>query len=318
MTQTIYGIDVSKKTLDVRDSRSFKAKFDNTPRGRQALAKRIKDTAALVVMEATGNHHKTLARELYEERIPVVVANPCRTSNFGRAIGAVNKNDTVDARTLALYGQSVDLPLYEPPAEHREKLQQISRLRQKLVKQRASVKMQLHEPCLEPEVARFLKESVSFFDRQVASVEKLLKSHIGSHPDLNEDVALVMSVPGFGWISAVAHVAELGDASRFKTSRQAASYAGICPAQVQSGTSKSTTHLSKAGRSRLRGSTYQAAMACIRKNGIYRGFYVRLLSAGKTKMSAVAAVMHKLCRVAFAVLKKRTRFDGLKAGLTTA
>lgn len=318
MVRIIYGIDVSQDKLDVRSACGYKATFDNNSKGRKALSKSIQGCASLVVMEATNNYHKASARHLYECGVPVSVVNPCRASHFGKAIGALNKNDKADALTLAKFGASAQLPLYEPPAPEREKLRQLARQRTRLLDDRTRCLNQMKDPELDPFVKGQRKAAAEFLMSQNDALSNEIKIHLRENPVLREEVDLVQSIFGFGWISAVAYVAEIGDVSRLQSAKQAAAFAGICPAEFQSGTSKNFSRLSKRGQSGLRRCLYHPGLAAIRVKGIFQDIYLRLLAKGACKMTALCAVMHKLCRTAFAVLKTRTRFDAVKAGLTTA
>lgn len=318
MVQIIYGIDVSQDKLDVRSACGFKATFDNNSKGRKALSKSIQGSASLVVMEATNNYHKASARHLYECGVPVSVVNPCRASHFGKAIGALNKNDKADALTLAKFGASAQLPLYEPPTPERETFKQLARQRTRLVDERTRYLNRLRDPELDRYVKGQHKRLAEVLKVEIAAVTNEIKSHLRENPVLQEEVDLVQSIFGFGWISSVAYVAEMGDVSRLQSAKQAAAFAGICPAEFQSGTSKNFSRLSKRGQSGLRRCLFHPALAAIRVKGVFQDMYLRLLAKGACKMTALCAVMHKLCRTAFAVLKTRTRFDAVKAGLTTA
>ncbi len=48
------------------------------------------------------------------------------------------------------------------------------------------------------------------------------------------------------------------------------------------------------------------ALVAVRRNPVVRGFYKRLLAAGKSKKVALAACMRKLLAILNAVVKRRT------------
>jgi transposase len=57
------------------------------------------------------------------------------------------------------------------------------------------------------------------------------------------------------------------------------------------------TRLSKAGNARLRKSLYLPTLTAIRFNPLLRGFFARLVAAGKPRMRAVGACMRKLVMI---------------------
>ena len=94
------------------------------------------------------------------------------------------------------------------------------------------------------------------------------------------------------------------------SAESAAAYAGLAPAEFQSGKSvKKYTRLSKAGNARLRTGLYLPTLSAIRSNPVHKGFYDRLFAAGKPRMQAVGACMRKLLTICYGVLKNRQPFD---------
>jgi transposase len=69
------------------------------------------------------------------------------------------------------------------------------------------------------------------------------------------------------------------------------------------------TRLSKAGNARLRQALYLPTLTASRCNPILKGFFGRLVAAGKPKMQAVGACMRKLVMLCYGVLKNRAPFD---------
>jgi transposase len=69
------------------------------------------------------------------------------------------------------------------------------------------------------------------------------------------------------------------------------------------------TRLSKAGNARLRKALYLPTLTAIRFNPLLKGFFERLVKAGKPKMQAVGACMRKLVMVCYGALKNRAPFD---------
>ena len=75
---------------------------------------------------------------------------------------------------------------------------------------------------------------------------------------------------------------------------------------------KGQTRLCKIGNRRLRKAMYFPALNLISRCPQIQVFRERLLAAGKNKMQVVGAVMHKLIRVIYGVLKSGQPFDPKK------
>ena len=61
----------------------------------------------LVVMEATGGLEVAAAASLAAAEIPVVIANPRQVRDFAKSTGQLAKTDAIDAKILALFGDSL-------------------------------------------------------------------------------------------------------------------------------------------------------------------------------------------------------------------
>jgi transposase len=82
------------------------------------------------------------------------------------------------------------------------------------------------------------------------------------------------------------------------------------PVERQSGSSiKGHPRLSKTGPAHLRAKLYMAAIVATRHNPHLKDLYQRLQVNGKSKMSALGAVMGKLAHLCFGVLKTRIPYQ---------
>ena len=69
------------------------------------------------------------------------------------------------------------------------------------------------------------------------------------------------------------------------------------------------SNISKKGNSYLRNLLYMSALTAARLNKQCKLLYERLLSKGKTKKEALIAVLNKLVRQIFAVVKHGVKYD---------
>lgn len=311
----VAGIDVSKDTLDVHfQERS--ASFANTPAGHKKLAKWCKN-AELIVMEATGAYHFGVACALVKASLPVAVVNPARPCYYAKSMGKRNKTDKVDAKTLAEFGRTHELERFVPPTEEAQLLSQYVRLRGDLVAQRSQVKNREQDPLLNTFEASMLKAQAHLLDEQIIKVEGEIERVIQNNAQLKQNLALLVSIPGIGKVTAWTLLGELKDIKRFASSKKVAAFAGLCPSLRQSGTSlRGPGSLSRQGSRTVRKCLYMAAVAAIRQQGVFRDFFLRLVTKGKHKKTALIAVMHKLIRTAYGVLNSECPFNPERA-LTT-
>ena len=128
-------------------------------------------------------------------------------------------------------------------------------------------------------------------------------------------VELIKSLPGFGPKISSIIASEVGDIDRFDRSKQLVAYLGMDPSVKQSGKFVGTKNkLSKRGSPYARRALYLAALVSIRKNRngdyvnrVIHDYYQKKIK-NKTRKQALGAVMNKLVRIIFSVLKNRRPF----------
>lgn len=144
--------------------------------------------------------------------------------------------------------------------------------------------------------------------RLIGQIKSLLKEWKSSQ--MAEQIHLLQTIPGVGFLSAVTLVCEIGDFSAFKRPKQLFAYFGLDPAVKQSGNFAGTDlKMSKRGSPYARRCLYVLAIQSISlrvngtpKNPVLRSFYEEKCKT-KSKMTALGAVMHKVCNIVFAVLR---------------
>lgn len=324
METVILGIDVSKAKLDaalwVKTTRKWYAsKASNDAVGAHKLLEwacaksGVAAADCRVVLEATGVYHETVAQAFHDGGCAVVIANPKRVRDYAKGIGVLAKADAVDARVLARYGAEVeDLVVWAPPPSQvrilRALLARLDAVEQDL--RREENRLEKAQASATPNVVR---ESL---DRSIASLrgerERLLKAiqdHYDDHPDLKQELQRLQTIPGIG--PATAHrLLCLLRRHHFVSARQAAACAGLNVLPFDSGTSvHKPPRLSKHGDPRLRAKLYMAAIVAARYNPALRKVYLELISRGKSKMSALGALMRRLVHIAFGMLKHQSDFN---------
>ena len=130
--QVYVGVDVCKEWLDVYlHPIGLRMRFANTREGIKRLKRWLADyDVVLIVMEATAKYHRLAYRMLHAAGLPVAVINPLRSRLFAEALGQLAKTDSIDARMLALFGESLSPQATPPLPESVEELHEIVRARQ--------------------------------------------------------------------------------------------------------------------------------------------------------------------------------------------
>jgi transposase len=123
------------------------------------------------------------------------------------------------------------------------------------------------------------------------------------------EVEILTSFPGMGTFSAVGLIIGIITVERFKTSKKLASFIGVHPTYKQSGDGVSGVHMSKKGRKEVRQILFMVARAAIIHNPYIKEIYHNHLKKGMTKMSALGAIMHKILRIAYGMLKNKQKFN---------
>lgn len=145
-------------------------------------------------------------------------------------------------------------------------------------------------------------------------IRHLLKEH--SDSKLAEQTRLLQTIPGIGLLSAVTLVCEIGDFSAFKRPKQLFAYFGLDPKIKQSGNfAGADLKMSKRGSPFARRCIYVLALQSVSlrvngtpKNPVLRAYYEEKCRS-KPKMTALGAVMHKVCNIIFAVLRDEKPFS---------
>ncbi|MCU1294807.1 MAG: putative transposase [Bryobacterales bacterium] len=151
-----------------------------------------------------------------------------------------------------------------------------------------------------------LRELMAELEFLESKIERLSKQ-IAAQVDV-EKVARLCTIPGVDMVTAWTLLAELGtDMGVFSSPKHAASWAGLCPGNHESG-GKRLSHRTRKGNRWLRRALCQSAWAASRqKNSFLAAFFYR--QAGKHGMrKAIVALAHRILVIAFCLLRDLTEY----------
>ena len=302
--QFALGCDVAKDTITFFDSHS-KTTFTvvNTPVTLKAALKPYAGCLdMLAVCEATGGYEDLLLDILQDLAIPAHRADAAKVKAFILSCGTRAKTDPIDARYIAEYGlaRSENLPLWqaENPVNARVKL--LVCRRADLVAMKVQEENRLKAPRNKP-IAKEIAGHVCEIKRRIANLDKQIEAIIKDNQHMKERQAILQGVPGIGKVIApvlLALMPELGHIDR----RKVASLAGCAPHPRDSGTYRGR-RFATGGRRQLRPLLFIAAMAASISKTHLAQTYKRLLAAGKSKLTALGALMRHIIVIANARLK---------------
>ncbi|NOX64887.1 MAG: IS110 family transposase [Chlorobi bacterium] len=159
---------------------------------------------------------------------------------------------------------------------------------------------------------KITEETIIAVVKQIISLRKIIARQINlleNNVNLPDEVKLLKSFNGIGTYSAVGLMIEIISVERFQSSKKLASFFGIHPVFKVSGDGKSGFRMSKRGRKEPRNILFNITRYSIAHNPFIKEIYKNHLKKGMTKLSAMGAIMHKILRIIYGMLKNNTPFD---------
>jgi transposase len=309
------GIDIAKKKFDaclLIGKKTALKTFANTNGGFQELMRWLRKHGGSlhVCMEGTGRLWEPLAEFLHAHGYRVSVVNPLRIKGFAQSEMRRSKTDKIDASIIARFCQMQDPIAWTPPAEEVKAIRDMQRYVEALKANRTQEKNRLESGFLNAKVQHAIERHIEILNQQIKEMEAEILKVIEENPELKRNFELLVSINGVGICTAVTFLGELAADTRFSTAREVEVFCGMVPSLHESGSSvRSRPRLSKVGNSRIRGALYMPALCAMRTNPILREFASRLKLAGKKPKVVVCAVMRKLLRIMFAVVKHGRPFE---------
>jgi len=316
------GIDVSKKTIDVRlHNQGGYRQFENKNKGFRALLVWMKKQTGLrldqvlICFEHTGLYSLPLAVYLTDQEI---VFSMVSALEIKRSLGIVRgKNDKVDAQRIAEYAylRKDQLKAFVLPSTDILHLQKLLALRERMVKQRAGYigskkeyKAMLKQKDYES-VFSVHQKMIHYLSKQIGDLENEMKELITKDQKMNELYKLMVSIKGVGSIVAANFLVVTNCFQSFSDSRKFACYAGLAPFEKQSGTSlKTRSRVSHFANKKMKSLLNLSASSAIQADPELKAYYLRRVEMGKSKMSTLNIIRNKIVHRIFAVVKRGTPY----------
>ena len=336
MSIVILGVDLGKNSCSVVGVNAAGAVVVRRTMRRQTLIDYVtKLPACVVAMEACcGAHH--LGRLFAVQGHEIRLMSP----EYVRPYIKAQKNDDRDAEGIAEAASRPTMSFIELKSQEQLDIQTLHRVRSRLVAERTSLINQLRAILLErgvtfPAGRRKLELGV---DDLLAEDDGLLSPRVRQLVDelcvewkeldakitaLNgefvelarHDAAArrLTSIPGVGALNATALIAAVGNASSFAKARDLGAWLGLVPRQYSTGGKARLLGISKRGNTYLRTLLIhgaRAALPSLSNSDTPMGRWLKaMIERGVHRNAVVVALANKLARIAWATLRKETRFE---------
>jgi transposase len=343
--QSIFiGIDVHKKTYSVTAIYDGEIVKRNTlpacPEKFVDYCLKYFPNASIYTAYEAGFCGFHLHRHLIKHGIHSIVVHASSIEIASRDRVKTDKRDSLKIATQLSVGR---LKCIHIPSIEREAFRSVSRLREKFVRDRTRIGVQIksllslnglttfkdNKKVSRKWISAFLNDStennseIAFdlqmmakrwleIDNAIKEIENKLAQQANSEMALEQ---LYQSAPGVGPITSRILINELGDMSQFKNEKALFSYTGLTPQEYSSGEHTRQGHISRQGKPILRKILVQAAWTAVKQDlSLKEAFEKISLKAGKKR--AIVAIARRLIGHIRACLQKNERYR-YKESITT-
>ena len=322
MKKVFVGIDVSKHWIDVCVTLNGKEvtdqQFGNCKAGFSDMLKWLKqygkEEELLLCMEHTGIYAQPLWFFLTEKGIAYcVVAGIVITSGLEIRRG---KNDKTDARDIARFTMRYadELKPHHLPAQQLRRLKMLFSYRARLVKAKVLISVPANEARDyaskdSKEVRTDSRLLVEIIEARIKKVEKLMMQVINSDEQTSKCYNLIVSVPGFGLITASYVLIITQCFATIDSSRKMANFGGIAPHAHKSGTSvRGKTRVSPIADKKLKTLLSKGANSRIIHDAETQQYYTRMIARGKEENLVKNNIKNKMLHTMYSVVKRGTPY----------
>lgn len=308
----VIGIDVSKDKLECYDG-SISYTIENKKAEVANFVEKVAQEQARLIYEPTGPYSLLLDFECSKCQIKVYKANPRDSKHFSEAIKNRNKNDLNDAKmlwdmnkilkeedfqtlTVSITSQDLEDMLSYYDFIQKQTVAVKNRLESQKLKRNKWIVIQLQKELFSLE--RSAKEVLDKMKKAVSKNKNVLSkfSSLKSMKGIKDKTALLLTAIFLKYPNM--------------TAKELVALSGLDPIEKTSGTSvKKKPKISKKGSILIRKMLFMPTLSMIRNNQAIRTLYLRLLDKGKSKMTAIVAIMRKVLVIAYALFRKQEMFD---------
>ena len=309
------GIDVSHLTLDVTYQNNrcelFYLQVGNNTAGFKKILEHT-GTHYHFVMEATGVYYIRLAFYLHGQDCRLSVVNAISIKRFIQMHLERNKSDKKDSGWICKYAIAQRPTFWEIPDSAYFESKQLYNTIREYTEQVKRFNNQLHSlrllPVVSKDTIKSLEKIKLQLEKEVSVLEKKLDALLKAwQPQQRKSIS---SIKGIGKRATAMLIIFTQGFKNTHSHRQLISFAGLSPTEYSSGTSiKGSGRIYKRGGKAMRDVLYMCAMNAKLTNPACQQLFQRLKDSGKSGKQALIAVMNKLLKQVFAVVKNGTVYQ---------
>ena len=154
-----------------------------------------------------------------------------------------------------------------------------------------------------------LSDGLEVLDSIESKMEKMSLEILKAVQQKSKDLAIVMSIPGIGFISASVILSEIGNYHDFETPNQLAKWCGLNPGENESAGKKRQCGITKRGSKYLRTILVEVAHVIARNGNSRLSRYFERLRARKNYNVAVIALARKLLHLVYHLLTNQELYQ---------
>jgi len=156
-------------------------------------------------------------------------------------------------------------------------------------------------------------ETIDFLKRKINLLDSMINQRI-ENTKKQDQMQILMSIPGISFTSASAILAEIGDINVFPNPKSLVGWSGLAPSLNESAGKSSNGHITKKGSKYLRRMLVQCAHVIAGHKPNRLRFFLQRILMKKGKKIAIVALARKLLSIIHHLLKNNEKYseDSLK------
>ncbi|MCB4234737.1 transposase [Kaistella anthropi] len=226
------------------------------------------------------------------------------------------KNDKTDAKDIFYYSlRNIDkLALYTLADLDVQKLKLLYTEREKALKslmiiQTSKENADFVSREVFKEVSKINKGLVAAIRKSIKAIEDKMKQIIQSNPELQQQTALIKTVPGIGEQTSLYLIIATKAFKAFPNWRKFACYSGVAPFEYSSGSSiKGRTKVNHLADKKMKSLLQMCAMTTMKYDVQLKQYYHKKKAEGKNPMLILNNIRCKLISRVFAVISRGTPY----------
>ncbi len=148
--------------------------------------------------------------------------------------------------------------------------------------------------------------------KQLGKMVKELEGEMSTYATKDDDIQLLMSLPGVGLTIGTMLALEIDGIGRFATPERLDAYAGLVPSTHSSGGTTRHGRMLVGCNKWLKWAYIEAAWIAVGRSAYFGGLYHREKNRGKKANTAITIVARRLCRISWQLLQQRREFTEQK------